>query len=152
MEGEPELVPVSEFQRWSRTAAFPQVPTRPAFRVWRKMKLHPRFDGSDLPETVGEPAGSTTADPPATGGSDRSRETSTRPRIGTDSSATTSLALPSSGGTPRNPRQGKIRERRWRFRPIRELDATNDRKRFMKDDGHAASQTANSAPTATEGS
>jgi len=44
----PELVPVSEFRRWSESAAFPQVPTRAAFRVWRKMKQHPRFDGSDL--------------------------------------------------------------------------------------------------------
>ena len=44
-----EIVPVSEFSRWSNTAAFPQVPTREAFRVWRKIKKHPRFDGADLP-------------------------------------------------------------------------------------------------------
>jgi len=48
VDGKPELVPVSEFTRWSNTAAFPQIPTRPAFRVWRKIKHHPRFDGADL--------------------------------------------------------------------------------------------------------
>ena len=41
-------MPLSEFRNWSASAAFPQVPSRAAFRVWRKMKLHPRFDGSDL--------------------------------------------------------------------------------------------------------
>jgi len=38
------LIGVSEFLGWSNTAAFPQIPTREAFRVWRRMKLHPRFD------------------------------------------------------------------------------------------------------------
>ena len=47
-----ERVPVSEFRRWSRSAAFPQVPSRAAFRVWRKMKQHLRFDGSDLAEAT----------------------------------------------------------------------------------------------------
>ena len=49
VDGKPELIPVSEFTRWSNTAAFPQIPTRPAFRVWRKIKGHPRFDGTDIP-------------------------------------------------------------------------------------------------------
>ncbi len=49
VDGKPELIPVSEFTRWSNTAAFPQIPTRPAFRVWRKIKGHPRFDGTDSP-------------------------------------------------------------------------------------------------------
>ncbi|MXZ98106.1 MAG: hypothetical protein F4076_02270 [Acidimicrobiaceae bacterium] len=49
-EAGPEMVPVLEFRRWSRSAAFPQVPNRAAFRVWRKMKQHPRFDGSNLDE------------------------------------------------------------------------------------------------------
>ena len=47
-EAGPEIVPVLEFRSWSKSAAFPQVPNRAAFRVWRKMKQHPRFDGSDL--------------------------------------------------------------------------------------------------------
>ena len=55
VDGKPELVPVSEFNRWSNTAAFPQIPTLPAFRVWRKMKQHPRFDGSDLPDITDAP-------------------------------------------------------------------------------------------------
>ena len=45
----PEIVPAREFNSWSDTAAFPQIPNRPAFRVWRKMKRHPRFDGANLP-------------------------------------------------------------------------------------------------------
>jgi hypothetical protein len=48
------------------------------------------------------------------------------------------VALSSSGGVPRDPRPGAFRERRWRFRPVRELDATNDRNKFMNDDGTAA--------------
>ena len=39
----PETVPVSEFTRWSNNGAFPQIPSREAFRVWRKMKQHQRF-------------------------------------------------------------------------------------------------------------
>ena len=43
----PETVKVSELLTWSNTAAFPQIPTRAAFKVWRKIKSHPRFDGAD---------------------------------------------------------------------------------------------------------
>ena len=48
--GKPELIPVSEFSRWSSSAAFPQIPTRSAFSVWRKIKRQPRFDGTDQRE------------------------------------------------------------------------------------------------------
>ena len=44
----PVQVPLAEFLRWSNTAAFPQIPTKAAFGVWRKIKAHPRFDGEDL--------------------------------------------------------------------------------------------------------
>ena len=126
VDGKPELIPVSEFTRWSNTAAFPQIPTRPAFRVWRKIKSHPRFDGTDLhTHTAGD--------------SVRYRETSTRPPTDIDSSTT--MALPPSRGTPRDPRPREVRERRWRFRPVREFDATHDRFRFMNDDGAAARAT-----------
>ncbi len=81
---------MAEFAGWSTTAAFPQVPSRAAFRVWRKMKAHPRFDGADL---------------------ERERERS-----------------------PRFPR-------RWRARPVQgDLNATNDRHRFRRDDGRGASE------------
>ncbi len=50
VDGKPELIPVSEFVSWSSTAAFPQIPSRAAFRVWRKIKQHPRFDGTDIEE------------------------------------------------------------------------------------------------------
>ena len=43
----PELIPVSELEQWSSSWAIPQVPTREAFRVWRKIKRHPLF-GADL--------------------------------------------------------------------------------------------------------
>lgn len=39
---------MTEFLGWSNTAAFPQIPTKAAFRVWRKIKSHPRIDGEDL--------------------------------------------------------------------------------------------------------
>ena len=93
-EAGPEIVPVLEFRSWSKSAAFPQVPNRAAFRVWRKMKQHPRFDGSDLDER----------DAPAGGG-----------------------------------------RRRWRFRPVQgDLNATTDRHRFFRDDGHGASEQSRS--------
>ena len=141
----PELVPVAEFCRWSDSVAFPQVPSRAAFRVWRKMKQHPRFDGSDLASDRA-PGGGV-----ADGGSGRSRATSTQRTIGTASSATTGVALPSSGGTPRDPRPGPVRERRWRFRPVRELDATGDRGRFVNDDGVSA-RSESSMPLTREAS
>ena len=76
---EPELVPVSEFHSWSNTAAFPKIPTRSAFRVWRKMKQHPHLS------------------------LERERETD------------------------------------WRIRPVQgDLNSTNDRHRFLRDDGRGA--------------
>jgi len=127
---------VAEFRRWSKSAAFPQVPNRAAFRVWRKIKQHPRFDGSDLAgdSALSEREREREGDL-GRGGSGRSRETSTPRTTGTASSGTTGMALPSSGGTPRDARPGPVRERRWRFRPVRELDATADRGRFVNDDG-----------------
>lgn len=90
IEEKPEEVPVEEFAGWSTTAAFPQVPTRAAFRVWRTMKHHPRFDGADL-------------------GKDLSLSLSRFPK-------------------------------RWRARPVQgDLNATNDRWRFRRDDGRGAS-------------
>ena len=90
---------MAEFAGWSTTAAFPQVPSRAAFRVWRKMKAHPRFDGADLGE----------------------RERSRVPR-------------------------------RWRARPVQgDLNATNDRHRFRRDDGRGASEgSRNSTQQQTE--
>ena len=126
------MVPVSEFARWSDTYAFPQIPTRAAFRVWRKIKQHPRFDGPTTPDGGG-----------GGGGSVQCRATSTQRQTVTDSSTTTVMALPPSLRIPRNPRQGPVHERRWRFRPIREFDATHDRFRFMNDDGAAYHATLN---------
>lgn len=92
------MVPVSEFRRWSDSAAFPQVPSRAAFRVWRKMKQHPRFDGSDIDDRV------------------------------------------AGGG------------RRWRFRPVQgDLNATNDRHRFFRDDGRGASEQSRNSTRRTTG-
>ncbi|MDE0120557.1 MAG: hypothetical protein OXS33_02350 [bacterium] len=134
----PELVPISEFTRWSNTAAFPQIPTRPAFRVWRKMKQHPRFDGSDLARFTEEREREREREKSGSGGSARFKAISTPQSIDIGSDGTTDMAPPSSGGTPCHPRQKQIHERRWRLRPVRELDATHDRSRFMKDDGVAA--------------
>jgi len=121
VDGKPELVPVSEFTRWSNTAAFPQIPTRPAFRVWRKIKRHPRFDGADLNE------------------SSLSLSLSERPE----------LEIPASPGRFQlDHRPTSIRQRRWRFRPVAELHATHDRSEFVNDDG-ASAQSASSTPPTT---
>ncbi|MDE0267502.1 MAG: hypothetical protein OXI96_00475 [Acidimicrobiaceae bacterium] len=168
-------MPVSEFQQWSKTAAFPQVPSRDAFRVWRKMKMHPRFDGSDLgrkadierkrhahgqhptpdgsnPDLItdNERAASTasttvttTPPPPADGNSAQYKEITTPPQTDIGSSETTGVELQSSGRTPRNSRPTQLHKRRWHFRPVRELDATYDRNRFIHDDGAAALQATN---------
>ncbi len=52
------------------------------------------------------------------------------------------MELPSGGRVPRHPRPGLVRERRRRFRPIRELDATHDRDWFVNDDGASAQSGA----------
>ena len=103
IEEKPAEVPVAEFAAWSTTAAFPQIPTRAAFRVWRTMKQHPRFDGADLERSL-------------------------------------SLSL-SLSQFPR----------RWRARPVQgDLNATNDRWRFRRDDGRGASaRSPNSTPPRT---
>ena len=134
VDGKPEPIPVSEFTRWSNTAAFPQIPTRPAFRVWRKIKQQPRFDGADLPsqQSLSPPR----PPPPPDGDSDQFKAISTRPPTGIGSSKT--MALPPGRRVPRHSRPGEVHERRWRFRPVREFDATRDRSRFMNDDGIAA--------------
>ena len=108
----PELVPVSEFRRWSQSAAFPQVPTRAAFRVWQKMKMHPRFDGSDLEPNRTEP--------------NRTEPNRTEPNR-----------------TEPNRTEPTVEQfyRSWRFRPVQgDLNATTDRHRFFRDDGHGASE------------
>ena len=117
VDDKPELIPVREFARWSESAAFPQLPSREAFRVWRRMKLHPRFDGSDIAAT-----------PPPAG-----------------------LAQPANSGRPqRDQRQATTPARRWRSRPHRELDATNDKRLFIADAGASArSQNSTHATTST---
>ena len=108
----PELVPVSEFRRWSVSAAFPQIPSRAAFRVWRKMKQHPRFDGSDL-----------------TGQNGRSEREISGVEVQAGPGRPQRHERPSSLLPGRRP---------WRFRAVAELHATHDRGRFVNDDGAAA--------------
>ena len=43
---QPQQVPVDEFITWTSNAAVPMLPSDQALRVFRKMRLHPRFDGS----------------------------------------------------------------------------------------------------------
>ena len=56
----------------------------------------------------------------------------------TDSYETMELALQSGSGTSCDTRQVIICTRRWRFRSVREFDATKDRAKFMNDDGRAS--------------
>ena len=124
--GKPEKVPVSEFTRWSNTAAFPQIPTRAAFRVWRKIKHHPRFDGADLK-----------ADRPTGRQADRTNPPSLQ-----------ELEVPpSTGRFQRHHRSTSIHQRRWRFRPVAELHATHDRSKFVNDDGVSARSASSTPPT-----
>ena len=131
LDAGPEMVPVSEFQSWSKSAAFPQVPSRGAFRVWRKMKLHPRFDGSDLK--------------PSPSRAEPSRAEPSRARPG---QARPGQAKPSQA----KPSQAKPVYRSWRFRPVQgDLNATNDRHRFHRDDGRGASGQSRSSTRRTTG-
>lgn len=112
VDDKPELIPVREFARWSETAAFPQLPSREAFRVWRRMKLHPRFDGRDIAATPPPPRNwrgrPIQGDLNATndkrllrldGGAAALTENSTPPTTSDSSSPT--LAHPPVRGTPR---------------------------------------------------
>ncbi len=134
VDGKPELIPVSEFCAWSEAAAFPQVPSRAAFRVWRRMNLYPRFDGASAPEVPVPP-------PPEVGDSAQFKAISTPRPIAGDSSTTTDMELSPGRGTSRDTRSTQVRERRWRFRPVREFDATRDRGQFMNDDGATAARS-----------
>ena len=117
VDGKPESIPVSEFTRWLNTAAFPQIPTRPAFRVWRKIKQHPRFDGTDLPDSPDDLS------------------------LSLSLSESPKLEVPTSPGRPqRHHRPTPFRQRRWRFRPVAELHATRDRSKFVNDDGASAQE------------
>ena len=128
--GGPEHVPVSEFARWSNTAAFPQIPTKDAFKVWRKIKQHPRFDGQDLSGQVRSGQVRT--------GQDRTGQDRTGHPI-----LPPSMEVPTGSGRPqRHDRPAPVPPRRWAFRPVRELDATKDRDRFVKDDGKLAREAA----------
>ena len=124
VDNKPELIPVREFARWSESAAFPQLPSREAFRVWRRMKLHPRFDGSDIAATPPPPARDWRSRPiqgdlNATNDKHRFRldggaaaliGNSTPPTTSDSSSPT--LARPPVRGTPRAQRQAQIPTRR----------------------------------------
>ena len=47
MAVEPSSIPVEEFKTWTSNAAVPMLPSDQALRVFRKMRQHPRFDGSN---------------------------------------------------------------------------------------------------------
>ena len=126
IEEKPEEVPVAEFAGWSSTAAFPQVPTRAAFRVWRTMKQHPRFDGADLERDLSLSLSLSLSIPEAV---------ASEAGPGRPQRHQRSVAIPS-------------RRRAWRLRPIAELHATADRSRFANDDGDYA-RYANSTPAET---
>ena len=127
----PEHVELATFRKWSHTAAFPQIPTRAAFKVWCKIKAHPRFDEAPPP-----PENQTAGD----GGSGQCRGTSTPARTGIDSSET--MDVPPSPRARRHQGPASVPPRRWKFRPVAELHATHDRHRFMNDDGAVASTTS----------
>ncbi|MCQ3811950.1 MAG: hypothetical protein KTV68_15515, partial [Acidimicrobiia bacterium] len=79
--------------------------------------------------------------PPPDGASAQYKAISTRPP--TDIGSSTTMAFPPGRRIPRYPRSGEVLERRWRFRPVREFDATRDWSRFMNDDGVAAQESQN---------
>ena len=51
---------------------------------------------------------------------------------------TAKMALSSGQRVARDTRSRFVRRRRWRFRPVRELDSTKDRGKFIGDDGASA--------------
>ena len=119
VDGKPELVPVAEFNRWSSTAAFPQIPSRPAFKAWRRIKMHARFDGADLPDTPPPPPPRAPMEVPAGPGRSQRHDPPT--------------SIPQ-------------RRRPWSFRPVAELHATHDRHQFVNDDGASARSESSTPP------
>ena len=150
-----ESVPTDEFTSWSDDASFPQLPDHPgALTLFRKLKAHPTIGGNRPPaamwdDEVGSgpsvrpsrpsvrPSDRPTDRPTDRPGEyDRCRATSTLRPTSTGSSST--VASPPIRRTPRHRGQAPVHPRRWRVRPHRELDATNDKHRFILDGGRAA--------------
>ena len=122
VDGKPELIGVTEFLGWSNTAAFPQIPTREAFRVWRRMRRHPRFSGAGAA---------------ATHTHDFSVAIPASPRRPQRHDGQVAI---------------RQRRRSWSFRPVAELHATHDRHRFMNDDGASARSESLTPPATEDDS
>ena len=112
-----ESVPTGEFTSWSDDASFPQLPDHPgALTLFRKLKAHPTIGGNRPPAAMWD-------DEVVLGPTDRP----------------TDLASTAAAGRPqRYDRQAPVHSRRRQVRPHRELDATNDKHRFVLDGGSAA--------------
>ncbi len=116
VDGKPESVRVSEFVGWSTSASFPQLPTRSAIRVWRKMKQHPRLDEPSRAEpsraepSRAEPSRAEPSNSTGCGGSDPCKGISTlRP---TSPGSSWTVESPPAPGARRYSRQAQIHPRR----------------------------------------
>lgn len=136
----PAAIPVDEFLKWSDSAALPSIPSDAALRVFRKMRSHPRLDGTDLSQEAVSasrlkqpPAASSSLQQPKrpwrTARPQRKRPTRggpgrrpiCTPRTTNPCSASTfrHMACPAAAGTRRDERQEAVHGREQRARLAR---------------------------------
>ncbi len=207
VDGKPELIPTKEFTSWSESVAFPLLPSRAAFTVWRKMNSHPTLGAGSREQGAGsreqgagsreqgagsreqgagsreqgagsreqgagsreqgagsreqgagsreQGAGSREqgAGSREQGAGSREQGAGSREQ-GAGSREPTTVAGQALARRPqRDQRQTSPPARRWRSRPHRELDATNDKHLFILDAGVSArSQNSTQQPTSIDSS
>ena len=131
MTHQPQQVPVDEFITWTSNAAVPMLPSDQALRVFRKMRQHPRFDGSPtdngLPSRLDRLQGSLGQSRAVSGSLGQSRAVSGE--------------VPAASGTQRHDRSGPVPsgdQSRWQSRLVWEFDAGKDKVLFVRDAGAKA--------------
>ena len=130
MTHQPSSISVDEFNTWTSNAAVPMLPSSQALRVFRKMRLHPRFGGS--PTDDGPPSKLDKLVP------DHSRPFQTIPD---HSRPFQTITVSTAPGTQRHDRSGPVPpgyQSRWESRLVWEFDAGKDKHLFIRDAGAAA--------------
>ena len=125
----PQQIPVDEFNTWTSNAAVPMLPSDRALRVFRKMRHHPRFDGST---TGGEPPNRINR-----------LDTGRYREIPGDTGRYREIPgpVPAASGTQRHDRSESVPsgdQSRWESRLIWEFDAGKDKVLFVRDAGAGA--------------
>ena len=128
----PQQIPVDEFNTWTPNAAVPMLPSDQALRVFRKMRQHPRFDGSTTGSSQQDRLSNLGRAPTGTDGHRRAPTGTDGHRRAPISSL---VGVPcDSGQEPVPPRD----QPRWQSRLIRDFDASLDKHLFVRDAGAGA--------------